>query len=188
MPKLFRGPFQVISSRHIYSNPWITVREDKVIRPGGTESIFGVVDLMAGASVLALTDDHEVYLAKEYKYGVQQHSVELVSGGLEPGEQPLETAQRELREEFGLEAREWVDMGMVNPFTNVINSPSYLFLALGVHQQHEPKPDPGEDIELMKLPFQQVVDMVLNNEITNGSSCTLILKAHFYLQTIGQLK
>ncbi len=183
MSRVFKGPFEVISSRHIYTNPWITVREDKVIRPGGTESIFGVVDMMAGSSILALTDDCYVYLAKEYKYGVQNYSIETVSGGVEPGESPLETAVRELREEFGLEAREWISLGTIYPFTNVINSASYLFLALGVEIKHEPKPDPGEHIETLKLPLQQVVDMVMQGEITNGSACALILKAYYYLKS-----
>lgn len=64
--------------------------------------------MMAGSSILALTDDSQVYLAREYKYGLQNYSIETVSGGLEVGETPLETAQRELREEFGMEAREWI--------------------------------------------------------------------------------
>lgn len=182
MSRVFKGPFEVISSRHIYTNPWITVREDEVIRPGGTESIFGVVDMMGGSSVLAMTDDCQVYLAREFKYGVQDYSIETVSGGLEQGELPLETAIRELREEFGLEAREWISLGMIHPFTNVINSPSYLFLARGVEMKHEPKPDPGEKIEVIKLPFAQAVEMVLRGEITNGSACALILKAYFFLE------
>lgn len=183
MSRVFKGPFEVISSRHIYTNPWITVREDRVVRPGGTESIFGVVDMMAGASVLALTDDCSVYLAKEFKYGLDNYSIETVSGGVESGETPQETAIRELREEFGMEAREWISLGTIYPFTSVINSASYLFLAFGVEVKYEPKPDPGEHIETLKLPLDQVVEMVMRGEITNGSACTLILKAHHYLKT-----
>lgn len=183
MSRVYKGPFEVVSSRHIYTNPWITVREDVVVRPGGTNSVFGVVDLMAGSSILALTDECEVYLAKEYKYGLQNYSIETVSGGVEAGETPLQTAIRELREEFGLEAREWINLGTIYPFTNVINSASHLFLALGVAVKYDPKPDPGEHIETLKLPLEQVVDMVMRGEIVNGSACTLILKAYHYLRS-----
>lgn len=185
MSRVFKGPFEVVSSRHIYTNPWITVREDQVIRPGGTESIFGVVEMMGGSSVLALTEDCHVYLAKEYKYGLQSYSIETVSGGVEANETPLEAAIRELREEFGLEAREWISLGMIYPFTNVIKSPSHLFLALDVEVKHAPKPDPGEHIETLMLPLDEVVEMVMRGEIVNGSACTLILKAHYYLKTRG---
>lgn len=187
MSAVFKGPFQLISTRQVYTNPWISVREDRVIRPGGSEGIFGVIEMMAGSSVLALTAQNEVYLAKEYKYGIQRDSIELMSGGLDPDESPLEAAKRELREEFGLEAREWISLGMINPFTNVICSPNYLYLALDVVEKFEPSPDPGEKIEILKMPLQQVVDMVMNNEITNGSSCTLILKAYYYLQHCGRM-
>lgn len=186
MSRVVKGPFEVVSTRHIYTNPWITVREDKVVRPGGTQSIFGVVEMMAGSSILALTDDCQVYLAREYKYGLQNYSIETVSGGLEVGETPLETAQRELREEFGMEAREWISLGTIYPFTNVISSASYLFLALGVEVKHPPKPDPGEHIETLKLPLERVVEMVMNGEIVNGSACALILKAHYYLKSMKQ--
>lgn len=186
MSRVVKGPFEVVSTRHIYTNPWITVREDKVVRPGGTQSIFGVVEMMAGSSILALTDDCQVYLAREYKYGLQNYSIETVSGGLEVGETPLETAQRELREEFGMEAREWISLGTIYPFTNVISSASYLFLALGVEVKHPPKPDPGEHIETLKLPLERVVEMVMNGEIVNGSACALILKAYYYLKSMKQ--
>lgn len=187
MSAVVKGPFRLLSTRQIYVNPWIRVREDKVIRPGGAEGIFGVVELMAGSSVFALTDDNQLYLAREYKYGVQEYSVELISGGLNKGEAPLEAAKRELREELGMEAREWISLGAINPFTNVIRSQSYLFIALGVEEKHLPSPDPGERIEVMKVSVEEAVRMVMNNEITNGSSCTLILKAYFYLQQIGRL-
>jgi ADP-ribose pyrophosphatase len=113
---------------------------------------------------------------------LQNYSIETVSGGVESGETPLETAIRELREEFGLEAREWISLGTIYPFTSVINSASYLFLALGVELKHKPTPDPGEHIETLKLPLEQVVEMVMNGEIINGSACTLILKAYYYLK------
>ena len=109
-----RGPFKIIASREVYKNPWIRVREDKVVRPGGTRGIFGVVEMKAGSSVLALTDDNQVYLVKEYKYGIERYSVELASGALEDRESPRAAAKRELEEELGLKADTWINLGVKN--------------------------------------------------------------------------
>lgn len=180
MSNKMKGPYQVLNSRSVYQNPWISVREDSVIRPGGKEGYFGVIEMKAGSSVLALTDQNAVYLVKEYKYGIERDSIELMSGALEESESPLEAAKRELKEELGLEAQQWIDLGVVDPFTTVVHSPNYMFLAIGVTEV-EQHPDEGEVLEIVKVPFPEVVDMVMRSEITHAASCVLILKADRYL-------
>jgi 8-oxo-dGTP pyrophosphatase MutT (NUDIX family) len=178
-----KGPFEFLSREVVYSNPWLEVHEDKVIRPGGREGYFGVVHMKPGSTVLAISDNGDAYLVKEYKYAVERDSVELMSGGLEGQETPLEAARRELKEELGLEAREWVDLGVVDPFTTLINSPNYLFLALGV-DEGEPDGDETEVLEVLKVPFAEAVSMVMRSEIRHGASCVLILKAQAYLNSL----
>jgi 8-oxo-dGTP pyrophosphatase MutT (NUDIX family) len=176
-----KGPYEVLSSRNAYRNPWISVREDKVIRPGGKEGYFGIIEMKAGSSVLAITDKDEVYLVKEYKYGIERDSIETMSGALEANETPLEAAKRELKEELGLEATEWVDLGVVDPFTTVVHSPNYMFLAMGV-TEGENSPDEGELIEVIRIPFSEAVNMAMRSEITHSASCVLILKSDKYLR------
>lgn len=137
--------------------------------------------MKAGSSVLALTEHNEVYLVKEYKYGIERDSTEVMSGALEAEETPLEAAKRELREELGLEAIEWVDLGVVDPFTTVVRSPNYLFLAMGV-KEGEKSPDEGEVLEIIRVPFLEAVDMAMRSEITHSASCVLILKVDKYLR------
>jgi ADP-ribose pyrophosphatase len=180
MSSNIKGPFEFLSRKTVYDNPWLRVCEDKVIRPGGGEGYFGVVHMKAGSTVLAISDDGDAYLVKEYKYAVERESLELMSGGLEDEETPLEAARRELKEELGLEAREWIDLGVVDPFTSLINSPNYLFLALGV-EEGEPNRDETEVLEVLKVPFAEAVRMVMLSEIRHGASCVLILKAQTYL-------
>jgi 8-oxo-dGTP pyrophosphatase MutT (NUDIX family) len=173
--------YKILSSKNVYTNQWIKVREDKVIRPGGIEGIFGVVEMKAGSTVLAINSKKEAYLIKEYKYAIQRDSVELMSGGLDNNESPLEAAKRELKEETGLEAEEWVDLGVVDPFTTIINSSNYMFLALDAKKGKQ-DPEEGERIQVVKYPFKEVIEMVMSNKITHSASCVCILKAARYLE------
>lgn len=180
------NPFRLIDSNEVYKNPWISVREDQVIRPGGSPGVFGVVTMRPGSTVLALDKDLNVFLTREYKYGVARETLELMSGGIDEGETPLEAAKRELREELNLEAKVWVDLGVVDPFTTVVSSPNYLFLAMELSAAVGVL-DEGETLQIEKVPIADVVQMVESSKITHSASCILILKAEKYLRNSGVL-
>ncbi len=114
------GPWTIKASEEKYKNPWIRVQEDKVIRPDGKDGIFGIVEMVSGISVLPLDEEGFVYLTDEFHYGLQQNSIEVVSGAIDNDEKPIEAAKRELKEELGIEAENWVDFGLINPFTTVV--------------------------------------------------------------------
>jgi ADP-ribose pyrophosphatase len=173
------SPYRVISSKSIYQNPWISVREDKVITSSGNKGIFGVVEMKAGST--AMNEKKELYLVKEYKYGIGRESIELMSGGIDGNETPLNAAKRELEEETGLQAKEWIDLGMVDPFTTVIHSPNYMFLALGLEQRSQSLDD-DEILDVVKVTFLEALEMVTRSEITHSASCVCILKAYRYLR------
>jgi len=173
------NPYRLQSRRDVYCSRWLYLREDQVVRPDGGGATFGVIEMKAGSSVLAVNERREVYLVKEYKYGVERYSTELISGAIEDGETPLGAAQRELREEAGLSAREWIDLGVIDPFTTIVRSPNFLFLALNV-EAGESNPDDGEVLECVLVPFEEAVKMVMSSEITHGASCVAILKAARY--------
>ena len=106
-----KNPWQRRGSRLVYSNQWITVREDDVITPGGTPGIYGVVETRIATGVVALTEKNEIYLVGQYRYPVDEYSWEIPEGGSERDEDPMVTAKRELREETGLEAEFWEQLG-----------------------------------------------------------------------------
>jgi 8-oxo-dGTP pyrophosphatase MutT (NUDIX family) len=172
-----------LSSRELLRNPWFRVREDQVEKAGGWRGVHYVVELKPGSSVLAVDSDDRACLIREFKYAVEEESIEVVSGGIEPGETPLETAQRELREEAGLAAAEWTDLGLVNPFTSVIRSPNHLFLARGLTPV-ERAPDEGEHVEVVWIPMTEAVTRVIDGSITHAGSCLAILKAHHRLSRL----
>ncbi len=170
------NPFQLLASRVIYQNEYVTLHEDQVLRPNGSTGPFSWLEMKAGAIVLALSEAQEVYLVREYKYAIGMPSLEAVGGGIDPGETPLEAARRELHEEAGLAAAEWTDMGVFQSFTTVVNSPNYLFLAREIREAGGHDPEDGEVLELVKMPLSEAVEMVMRNEITHGPTCCLLLK------------
>jgi ADP-ribose pyrophosphatase len=176
------GPWQIRSTREVHRDPWITLTVDQVVRPDGTPGRFSVVRIMPGVSVLPLDQDGVAYLAEEFRYAVGRHSLEAVGGGVEPGEEPLAAARRELKEELGIEASDWADLGTVDPFTSMVRSPARLFLARGLRfGQHER--EATEHIRCVKLPLDEAVRAVLDGRITHGPSCVLILKAALRAQS-----
>ncbi len=179
------GPYDILHSKPIYENRWIKVREDRVAWRGGPEQVFGVVVMRPGVTVLPMDDDGVAYLVREFKYGIGEETLEAVSGAIESGERPEHAALRELGEECGLAASEWVDMGLVNPFTTIINSPNHMFLARRLSPLGRPPKtgagEPEERVSVVKMPFEEAHQAVLRGEITHSASCVLILKTREYL-------
>src|SRR5262245_49268529 len=116
------GPWQILSRREVYRDPWIGVERHEVIRPDGAPGSHCVVNLLPGISVLPVDDRGIVYLTEEFHYGVGRETIEVVSGGIDPGEEVEAAARRELAEELGISARDWIDLGVCDPFTSIVVS------------------------------------------------------------------
>lgn len=169
------GPWQIVDTKEVYRDPWFRVERDDVIRPDGGPGTYTVVHLKPGVCVLALDENQDVCLTEEFHYAVGRVTLEAVSGGIEPDEDPLGTAKRELQEELGITAEEWREMGVVDPFTASILSPARLYLARRL--SFGPQSLEGtETIRLVKLPLEDAVRRVLESEITHGPTAVLILK------------
>jgi ADP-ribose pyrophosphatase len=158
-----RGPFKVKSSKIVYKNPWIEVKEDQVIRPDGTEGVFGTVDYNPGVSIVALTKNNQKYLVKEYDYVLDQIGVKLPTGGVDEGESPIQSAKRELLEESGCISDEWVELGYIQPFTTIIKSPMILFLARNVTEQLNQPQD--KLLQKIVVSFEDAYQMVMQSKI-----------------------
>lgn len=170
------GPWTIKQSTEKYRHKLIEVYEDEVIKPDGSPGTYATVKVKRGVSVLALDRDGSVYLASEFRYAIGEVSLECASGAIEDGEEPVDSAKRELLEELGIEAEDWTELGRVDPITSIIDSPSILFLARDLKFK-EKKNEGSERIETVKVPLDEAVNMVIDSRITHGTSCVLILRA-----------
>jgi len=170
------GPWQIKNSDNVYSDAFINVRLDQVIRPDGKNGQHVVVHLKPGVCVLAMDDDGCVHLTKEFHYGIGRVSIEAVSGGIDAGEDALTTAKRELQEELGLVAQRWESLGSVDPITTIVVSPIQLYFARDLSSVTA-APEGTEQIETVALPLADALEMVLAGEITHAPTCILILRA-----------
>jgi 8-oxo-dGTP pyrophosphatase MutT (NUDIX family) len=128
------------SSREVYTNQWLRVREDQVTRPDGSDGLYGLLELHHPVSfVVPVTDDGEILLVRIERYTVGD-SLEVPSGNTD-GEDPEVAARRELREETGYVARDWERLGVLHGLNGVANVTAHVFLARGLDhvggEQHE---------------------------------------------------
>ena len=179
------GPWTIKDSEVKYENPWIKVREDRVIRPDGTDGIYGTVHISAGVSVLPVDSDGFAYLINEFAYAQGDYEISVVSGARDEGEEFLAAAQRELREELGILAETWTALGKDKPLTSYTDASNHLFLAQGITADDTFLGDLNEPMTLYKIPLADAVSMVMNNEITGEVTALLILKTHLFLNSKG---
>ncbi len=170
------GPWKITDTQEIYQDSFVTLKVDQVIRPDGLPGQHVVVGIKPGVCVLALDDQSNVHLTKEFHYAVGRDSVEAVSGGIEPGEDPDITAVRELQEELGLKSRRMTYLTTLDPFTSCMVSPTRLYLATDLMEVAD-DPEGTEQIETVVMPLVDAVQKVLRGEITHAPTCVLLLRA-----------
>lgn len=168
------NPWTTLNTRMIYSNNWISVQEDSVIRPDGEPGIYGVVRFRnAAMGIIALTEDDEIYLVGQYRYALGHYSWEIPEGGGTETETPLEAAQRELAEETGLVAANWQLLGQAHLSNCVSDEKAFWFLATKL-QAGKANPEGTERLTVKKVAFDTALSMVLDGTITDALSVLAI--------------
>ena len=170
------GPWKIKKTDDVYKDAFIHVWLDQVVRPDGDDGQHVVVTMKPGVCVLAIDENNNVHLTSEFHYGVGRVSLEAVSGGIEPGEDPDLTAKRELQEELGLEAENWEYLTTVDPFTTIVVSPTRLYIATGLTEV-ETDLEGTEQIERVTLSLEEAVARVTRGEITHAPTCVALLMA-----------
>lgn len=174
--KLEKNPWEIVDSSTIYDNPWIQLIHYSVINPSGGAGIYGKVHFKNKAiGILAIDQEHNIYLVGQYRFPLEKYSWELPEGGGPLNEPPLEAAKRELLEETGLIAGHWVELLQLDMSNSVTDETAIVFLATEL-TQHQANPEETEELTVIKQPFSQVYDRVMNGEITDSITVAAILK------------
>jgi ADP-ribose pyrophosphatase len=162
---------RTLSSREVYRNAWLRVREDRIERSNGVEGIYGVVDKDDCAVILPIEGD-TIYLIEQFRYTIQERALELPQGGWETAEvDPEELARGELREETGLVAASMIHLGAIWIAYGFAKQKQHVFLATGLTQEGT-DPDPEEhDLTLHTFSIAEFEQMLLDGTIQD--CCTL---------------
>ena len=180
------NPWQTLSSDIKYHNPWILVREDVVLNPGGGRGIYGVVTMKNKAlGIVPVDAEGNTWLVGQYRYPLNEYSWEIPMGGGPVELDILQSAQRELREETGLTAARWTRIARLHTSNSVTDEEGFVFLAEDL-TMGEVEPEETEDLRLWKLPLAEAVRMVMDDRITDGVSVAGLLKAEKVLAARGR--
>jgi ADP-ribose pyrophosphatase len=172
-------PWKIVSTREIYKNKWMSLREDIAEMPHGRQTIYGVCTFGPCVGVLPFVDRDSVILVRQYRYVQQEnHRWEMPTGGIKPGETPESAAQRELAEEAGCEAGRLVPVSVYYTSKSVCDETAYLYLGYDLTQRHLP-PDDTEFFEIATFSFDEVLRMVRASEIRDGMTVIAVLHAAF---------
>lgn len=171
------NPWQTLSSRTVYENPWISIRHEEVINPGGGAGIYGVVHMKNTATgVVPIDAEGYTYLVGQYRYTLNEYSWEIPEGGSPEGTDPLESAKRELQEETGFSAAKWTTLSRIHTSNSVTDEAGFIYLAEEL-TAGDTAPEETEDLKVWRLPLQEAVQLVMDNRITDSISIAGLLKA-----------
>jgi 8-oxo-dGTP pyrophosphatase MutT (NUDIX family) len=165
-----------LSSRTIYENDWMQVREDHVINPGGGENLYGHIHFKnVAVAIIALDEADNTWLVGQDRYTLGEYSWELPMGGAPLDEPPLVAAKRELCEETGIRAANWEEIMRLHPSNSITDEFGFAYVATDL-SFGETNFEETEDLEIRKLPLEEAVRMVIDGQITDAISAAALLR------------
>ena len=175
------NPWQIVKNANKYESPWIKITEYDVIHPSGKQGIYGVVDFKNYAiGILPLDNDYNTWIVGQYRFPLNKYSWEIPEGGGPKEENILVSAKRELEEECGIIAKEWRNIYYFNTSNSCTNEQAYIFLARELSFTQS-SPEDSEQLQVKKIPFSQLYQMVLNNEISDSLTIIAVFKTQYLI-------
>jgi len=170
-------PWSTRSSRRIYQNNWMSLREDIAVLPDGRTTIYGVATMGECVGVLPFVDQDTVLLVRQYRY-VQRENFrwEMPTGGMKPVERPEQAAQRELAEEAGYRAARLVPINTYYTSKSVCDETAHLFCGYDLTRFKVPEND-TVSFEIASFSFAEVLRMVQCSDIRDGMTVIAVLRA-----------
>ena len=170
-----------ISREEIFEGKIIKLRRDTVRLPNGNEATREVVEHPGGVAVVALTENEEVYVVRQFRYPFNEVITEIPAGKLDAGEDPFDCCVRELEEETGLTAQRFDYLGKFMLSPGFCREWIHIYLARDL-SQGTAHLDPDEFLEVEKLPLRELTDMIMKNELPDAKTVMGILKTNELLR------
>ena len=161
----------------VFEGKIINMRQDTVLLENEKTATRDVVEHPGGVCVLPLTDAGEIIMVKQFRYPYKEVLLEIPAGQLDKGnEDPLDCGKRELEEETGMTAEEYLSLGKMYPSPGYCDEIIHMYLAKGLHpsKQHL---DEDEFLEVYKIPFETVLSEILSGQLTDAKTQIAVLKA-----------
>ena len=179
------NPWKTLGSKVVYQNAWMKVREDDVVRPDGKKGIYGVVETRDSVMIGALNNKNELYMIRAFSYPAQKWHWELPAGG-DDGEDSVKASQRELLEETGIKAGNWIALPTTRPFDGLMPERMATLLATDLTfdnlSEHEDAVLDSRIIAEGKFfSFAEIETMISDGRIDEGQSITAIYLIEKYL-------
>ncbi|MBA2442859.1 MAG: NUDIX hydrolase [Rubrobacter sp.] len=167
--------WRTLGEEYLYRSPWCSFRVDSVLLPDGVEIEYGVLESGGFAAVVPVTDGGDVVLVRQYRQPVGGATLELPGGGVEVGDEPRETARRELLEETGYRAEGLVCLGTVHTSPGRSTEVCHLFRCRAVRGETGPRPEPTEFLRAVEVPMPEALRMVREGGITVSTTALGLL-------------
>lgn len=152
-------------SQSVYRGGFFEVYKDEVRRPDGKPAVREYIRHPGAVMMVPLLDDDTVILIRQFRYPLRRHFIEVPAGKMEPGEEPLATAKRELVEECGYEAANWAHLTTLHPCIGYSDERIELYLARDLRHVGS-GPEDGEFLEVLPTPIHQALEWVRQGKIT----------------------
>ncbi len=166
---------KTVATKEIFNGRIVKVRLDRVAMPDGTEAERELVFHPGGVGVVALTDNNEIIMVRQFRKPIEKAIYEIPAGKLDSDEYHRECGIRELGEETGMTADRFEYLGFIYPSPGFTDEVTHVYLATGL-KQGEVHPDEDEYLDVEKIPFETAYQMVMRNEINDAKSVFGILK------------
>ena len=166
-----------LSRQEIFTGHIVHLVKDTVSLPNGSEATREVILHNGAVCVVPITEDNEIIMERQFRYPFNDVIWEIPAGKLDSAEEdPLLAAKRELLEETGYTAKEFKFIGIYYPSPAILSEKIYMYVATGL-TLGERDLDEDEFLDVVKLPFDEVVEMIKRNEIPDGKTQAAVLKA-----------
>lgn len=176
------GKWTVVSTEYLIRRPWLTARRDVVRLPDGRiNPEYYILEYPDWVNVIAITEDGQVVMERQYRHGLGKTCFELPCGVIEKGETPLEAAKRELLEETGYAGGEWEQWMVLSPNPSTSTNLTYSFVATGVKKVAGQSLDATEDIQVSLQSVEFVKDLLRENQILQALMAAPMFKYFFSL-------